>query len=108
MRFSPRSKLSILFSLVVIAVVICGFMVSVAVRGQASPAHAATSPYMFIDCGEPGGLQSLCTEVQDPTVFGDSYVGHDEPSTLFYSNVPGSGNRMRYDLTLPKDPSPSS
>ena len=22
------------------------------------------------------------------------YVGHDEPSTLFYSNVPGSGNRM--------------
>jgi len=37
-------------------------------------------------------------------VFGSEYVGHDEPSTLFYSNQPGSGNRMRYNLSLPKDP----
>src|SRR5262245_29149456 len=37
----------------------------------------------------------LCTEVSDPlTAFGH-YVGHDEPSVLFYSNVPGSGNHMR-------------
>ena len=36
----------------------------------------------------------LCTEVQDPlSVFGH-YVGHDEPSMLFDSNVPGSGNHM--------------
>ena len=61
---------------------------------------------MHIDCstGRP-----TCTEVYDSeAVFGkNAYVGHDEPSTLFYSNVPGSGNRMRYQLTLPKDPSPS-
>jgi hypothetical protein len=31
-------------------------------------------------------------------------VGHDEPSLLFNSNTPGSGNHMRYDLTLPTDP----
>ena len=32
------------------------------------------------------------------------YTGHDEPSTLFYSNIPGSGNNNLYFLTLPKDP----
>jgi hypothetical protein len=53
--------------------------------------------------------ESICTEVCDSeAVFGEGkYVGHDEPSTLFYSNAPGSGNQMRYQLTLPKNPSPS-
>ncbi len=37
----------------------------------------------------------------------DRYVGHDEPSLLFYSNKPGSGNRMQYSVTLPREPSPS-
>jgi hypothetical protein len=49
----------------------------------------------------------MCTEVQDPsTAFHSNgeYVGHDEPSTLFYSNVPGSGNNMQYQLTIPKQP----
>jgi hypothetical protein len=32
------------------------------------------------------------------------YIGHDEPSTLFYSNRPGAGNDNTYQLTLPKDP----
>jgi hypothetical protein len=32
------------------------------------------------------------------------YVGHDEPSLLFKSNIPGSGNDMTYLMTLPKDP----
>ncbi len=101
MRFSVRSKLSILFSLLTIAAVVGGFAVSGAIQG----AHAAAP--MHINCEQ----RSLtCTEVYDSeAVFGkDVYVGHDEPSTLFYSNVPGSGNRMRYQLTLPKDPSPSN
>jgi len=105
MRFSLRSKLSILFSLLTILAVAGGFAVSGALRGNATSARAASSP-MHIDCstGRP-----TCTEVYDSeAVFGqDVYVGHDEPSTLFYSNVPGSGNRMRYQLTLPSDPSPS-
>ena len=37
----------------------------------------------------------------------DEYVGHDEPSLLFYSNQAGSGNRTQYSVTLPQDPSPS-
>ncbi len=32
------------------------------------------------------------------------YVGHDEPSLEFKSNIPGSGNDMTYLMTLPKDP----
>ena len=34
------------------------------------------------------------------------YVGHDEPSLLFYSNVAGSGNNNYWQLTLPRQPSP--
>ncbi len=65
--------------------------------------QAATTSkhHPFIDCSRN---KSLCVDVaESDEVFGH-YVGHDEPATLFYSNQPGSGNRMRYELTLPKDP----
>ena len=47
-----------------------------------------------------------CTEVYDSeAAFGEGvYVGHDEPSALFYSNTPGSGNSNLYNLALPADP----
>ena len=49
---------------------------------------------------------AICTEVANPQeVFGNYYVGHDEPSVEFYSNVPGSGNNNTYQLTIPSDPS---
>ena len=42
---------------------------------------------------------SLCTEVANSKdVFGGEYVGHDEPSAVFYSNKPGSGNRNQYQV----------
>jgi hypothetical protein len=50
--------------------------------------------------------QIMCTEVSDYASAFGYYAGHDEPSVLYYSNVPGSGNRMRYQLTLPREPSP--
>jgi hypothetical protein len=51
---------------------------------------------------------TACAEVANPTeVFGSEYVGHDEPSALFYSHKRGSGNRVRYDVVLPRDPSPN-
>jgi hypothetical protein len=43
-----------------------------------------------------------CTEVYQPV--GRYYTGHDEPSLLFYSRAPGSGNNDLYRLTLPTDP----
>jgi hypothetical protein len=55
-----------------------------------------------LDCKDQGGY--LCAEVFDSIGYNGGYTGHDEPSLLFYSNVPGSGNSGRYLLRLPKDP----
>ena len=45
----------------------------------------------------------LCTEPLDPYSYEGTYIGHDEPSLLFYSNTAGSGNNQTYDLTLPTE-----
>jgi hypothetical protein len=68
-------------------------------------AHAANvNQHAAINC-EYG----MCAEVANPSdVFGSEYVGHDEPSAVFYSNVPGAGNHMTYSLRLPHDPSPAN
>jgi hypothetical protein len=70
-----------------------------------SGSASSTTTRFTLNCAKAIG----CSEVQDPEeVFGeDNYVGHDEPSVLFYSNQSGSGNQMTYHLTLPKDPSPT-
>jgi hypothetical protein len=83
-------------------------LVAGATLAAASPAqaghaaHAATAAqHAAINC-EYG----TCAEVANSSdVFGSEYVGHDEPSAVFYSNVPGSGNHMTYSLRLPHDPS---
>jgi hypothetical protein len=62
------------------------------------PAALATPPS---DCDQSG---ALCAEVSDSIAYGGGYVGHDEPSLLFYSNRAGSGNSNVYKLTLPTDP----
>ena len=49
----------------------------------------------------------MCADVHDKYhAFGGKYVGHDEPSVLYYSNVPGAGNHNSWQVTLPKDPPP--
>ena len=72
----------------------------------AGAAHAASaSQHAAINCE----YSSLCAEVANPAdVFGSEYVGHDEPSAVFYSNTPGSGNHMTYSMRLPHDPSPAN
>ena len=42
-------------------------------------------------CSDPE-LNALCTEAADSIGYAGEYTGHDEPSLLFYSNSPGSGN----------------
>ena len=67
---------------------------------------AAQLPYGF-HCGTPG-QSYLCTDVENGlsiSAFG-KYVGHDEPSLLFYSNVAGSGNNNYWQMTLPREPKP--
>jgi hypothetical protein len=53
-----------------------------------------------MNCSEP---YSLCAEVADSIGYGGEYTGHDEPSLLFYSNTPGSGNSNLYNLQLPTE-----
>jgi|SRR5579862_356804 len=45
-----------------------------------------------------------CIDPAKPYTYGHPYVGHDEPSLLFYSSTPGSGNSGVYLIRLPKDP----
>src|SRR5579859_733208 len=103
MLLSTRSKMTILFPLIALVAIIGSLFVAGALRGQTSGAHAAAAaaPHAHVDCST--GV-SICPEVVNPEKTFGHYVGHDEPSNLFYSNRPGSGNQMRYTLTLPKDP----
>ena len=45
-----------------------------------------------------------CVDAAKPYTYDRPYVGHDEPSLLFYSNTPGSGDSGVYLFRLPKDP----
>jgi hypothetical protein len=64
---------------------------------QASPPH----PELF-QCSNVSGI--LCAEARENPGGSWTYVGHDEPALLFYSNEPGSGYNQVYRLRLPKDP----
>jgi hypothetical protein len=86
---------------------LAGLSVMVLVGGvlplTAGTAATAAPASMHLDCSK--GL-ILCTEVHDSeAVFGDDvYVGHDEPSVLFYDDHRGAGNNASYLVRLPKDP----
>jgi hypothetical protein len=56
-------------------------------------------PHLRCEEGSP-----LCAEVANSIGYEGKYTGHDEPSLLFYSDVPGSGNNTRYAVRLPTDP----
>jgi hypothetical protein len=56
----------------------------------------------FFKCDDPRGI--LCAEQRENPGGKEYYVGHDEPSLLFYSNTPGAGFNNVYRITLPKDP----
>lgn len=106
MRAHTRSRLLVTLMSLVSAMVIA---LPLAVSHPAT-AHAASAALQHHTMGCATVAKSgFCSEVYDSEkVFGnDVYIGHDEPSTLFYSDRPGSGNNMRYELTLPSDPAPT-
>ena len=74
-----------------------------ACAGAIAPAAgAATGSAAKFSCWNSTGL---CSEIANPQDFwGSWYVGHDEPSLLFYSNRPGAGNDMTYTMKIPSDP----
>jgi hypothetical protein len=67
--------------------------------GPAAP--AGTDDYGVPNCSQG---RITCTEVADSIGQHGTYTGHDEPSLLFYSDTPGSGNSNQYSLRLPTDP----
>lgn len=93
------------FSLSIATVVAAASAVFVTAVPVAAAQPSAGSGHAAINCAYSSGF---CTEVgNSDDVFG-YYVGHDEPSMLFYSPANGSGNHMRYNITLPTDPSASN
>lgn len=84
----------------------------------AAGGHASSGPddhawqKKYLQPGGPvycGGVASfLCADLDSRTAASAGhapwYVGHDEPSVLFYSNRAGSGNNDVYRLRLPTDP----
>ena len=56
--------------------------------------------------GKPfcGTRSALCSEPMEPWGYNGQYIGHDEPSVLYYSDKAGSGNDNTYNLRLPTDP----
>ncbi len=63
------------------------------------------NPRLGTDCGDQSS-NALCAETFDSALalHEPYYVGHDEPSLAWYSSIPGSGNNMTYQLTLPREP----
>ncbi len=57
--------------------------------------------HVRLECDEGS---PYCTEVAENIGYDGEYIGHDEPSLLFYSDVPGSGNNSIYRFKLPKEP----
>ena len=72
-------------------VLLVGASLAGANLGAVAPAAASTGQHATINCE----YSALCAEVANSSdVFGSEYVGHDEPSDVFYSNIPGAGNHM--------------
>src|SRR5690242_75944 len=77
------------------------------------PAQEHVNARGGLDCNGFSPLQKtfrhlMCTEIASNSEYGfldnGHYVGHDEPDLGFFSNTPGSGNSMSYQMVLPKDP----
>src|SRR5215472_16074432 len=86
------------------AVMAAGSALALAALFSGTPTAAASSSSSYGSRISCGNNIRLCAEVSDPVAAFGHYVGHDEPSALFYSNVPGSGNHMQYNVTLPVEP----
>ncbi len=75
-----------------------------ATAATSAPARAMASHSSYPSIHQPlcQSNRALCADLANNPK--GAYVGHDEPSVLFKSGIPGSGNNMTYTLTLPRDP----
>jgi hypothetical protein len=78
-------------------VMAAAFAMPVAAAPQAGA--SASSEKLRCDEGSP-----LCAEPAEGIAYDGRYTGHDEPSVLFYSNMPGAATNQQYQLVIPRDP----
>jgi hypothetical protein len=91
-------------------------LLTMMILGLGSPAALAQtfSPVGNLDCNGFSAIQKpLKTYLPCSDFYNESsyqrgydnghYIGHDEPSVGFFSNVPHSGNSVQWYLTLPRD-----
>jgi hypothetical protein len=86
----PKVLLTLLMAAAVLGVFVPGAV------GSGASAHQ----HIALRCDVNG---MLCTEPLDPYTYEGTYIGHDEPSLLFYSNTAGAGNNQQYQLQIPVD-----
>src|SRR5574340_1379316 len=123
MPLSKRSRLSVLLTLITLLTLVSAVMMTLFIHGATSHAAPATDTTVStkgnLDCNgfsaiqQPLRVSQICTDFKGENggrgEDNGHYVGHDEPANQFYSQVPGSGNNVRYTLTLPRErPLPAS
>jgi hypothetical protein len=98
---SSRSRTTLTVALTALAAI--AVMPTASATAGSATGTPAAAPVNRGNCAQS---TNWCAEVNDSeAVFGEGkYVGHDEPSLLYYSNKPGAGNDNTYYLRLPKDP----
>jgi len=79
-----------------IALVVVGALVAMAAFGGRAAKAAGSEPLCE---AHPG----TCLDTTGHKNYEGQYVGHDEPSLLFYSNRDGSGNSNVWHLQIPKE-----
>ncbi|HLH60378.1 MAG TPA: hypothetical protein VKV20_01740 [Ktedonobacteraceae bacterium] len=115
MRNRTRSKLVLLLTALILLTVIA---LPPAISTVTAQAAAPGATYSFpaqgdLDCNGFSKIQKLikdtllCTDPigYDGERFYDNghYIGHDEPTVNFFSNSPGSGNNVQWQITLPTE-----
>ena len=112
-RWSLAGVIAVLAMLVVV-------LTSGVARADSPSTGVIPHSYGELDCNGLSPIQSpvrVTMPCTDPLSFYDGYparfydngryIGHDEPSIRFLSDVPGSGNDVTWNETLPTDPSTS-
>jgi hypothetical protein len=111
MRSLVRNKLVLALSGLAITTAIALPVLALQIHGQA---HAALPARGGLDCNgfspiqQPMRPHDMCTDFRDVDEHGRGYdnghyIGHDEPTTQFLSTTPGSGNNVRWNITLPTE-----
>lgn len=88
----------IIIRLLSVATLLTTVIVSSASAHPAAPRAAGSSIKPLCEL-HPG----TCPDTRQRTNYEGRYVGHDEPSVLFYSTQPGSGNSNQWRLRLPHE-----